>query len=605
MESASLARRPLFLVFVFLVAVVAYLPALRAGFVWDDDAYVTENRALRSWDGLRRIWLEPGATTQYYPLVHTSFWIEYRLWKLRPFGFHLVNVLLHAASAALLASLLARLGVPGAPFAALLFALHPVHVESVAWITERKNVLSGLFYILAARSWFLHAPPGGAPGERSRRDFVLAFVFFVLALLAKTVTATLPIAILAVLWWKKGRIGWSDARPLVPFLAAGLLLASWTAHVEKTYLGAQGEAWDLSFIQRVLLAGRALVFYVSKLAWPAELTFIYPRWDLDPGSVAHLLYPIAVLGAFVALFAARRKIGRGPFAVFLFFAITLFPALGFVSVYPFRFSFVADHFQYLASIGPLALFAAGCDRAVRARGEAGRRVAPFLAWLLLFVFGALAWRQAGVYRDAETLWRDTIRKNDGAWMAHVNLGHLLSARGATDEAIVEYEAALRIRPDYDKAHNNLGLALAARGRKEEAIGHYREAIRANPQSTSARGNLGLALLETGRVDEAIACFAEALAIRPRAPELHTNLGVALMRAGRLEEAAKELREAVRLAPDDAGNHYRLGLLLVQLGKAEDAAGEFRETLRIDPNHAEARRALRARAAAYGMETEGR
>ncbi|MBU0640698.1 MAG: hypothetical protein KKB50_17685 [Planctomycetes bacterium] len=262
------ADRNLLLGVVLVAATLAaYVPAMRGGFIWDDDYYVSDNQTLRTTDGLRRIWLEPGAVPQYYPLVHTTYWVEYRLWQDWAPGYHAVNVVLHALSALLVATALRRLQVPGAWFAALLFALHPVHVESVAWITERKNVLSGLFYLLAVLAYCRFANLDSNPARPGRcwGCYTLALALFLCALLSKTVTASLPAALLLLIWWKRGRIGGRDIAPLVPFFALGIALGLVTVWMEKHHVGAQGELWHLALAERLLVAGRAAWFYAGKL----------------------------------------------------------------------------------------------------------------------------------------------------------------------------------------------------------------------------------------------------------------------------------------------------------------------------------------------------
>jgi hypothetical protein len=262
-----------------VLVLLAYTPALDAGFVWDDDDYVTANVTLRSVTGLARIWVEPGAVPQYYPMAFTSLWLDYRLWGMRPFGYHLVNVLLHGLNAVLLWRLLVMLAVPGAWLAAAVFAVHPVHVESVAWVTERKNVLSGAFYLGAFLAYLRFAPPGGrGAGPVAWRAYAAALALFVLAMLSKTVTCTLPAALLIVLWWKRPRLAARDVLPLLPFFALGLGLSLVTIWMEKHHVGAQGADWALSAVDRCLIAARALWFYLGKLVWPAPLVFNYPRW---------------------------------------------------------------------------------------------------------------------------------------------------------------------------------------------------------------------------------------------------------------------------------------------------------------------------------------
>src|SRR5437870_3711674 len=368
-----------------LLVVATYLPALRAGFIWDDDAYVTANATLRSFDGLRRIWLEPGAVPQYYPLTFTSLWLDYHLWGLHPLGYHLVNVLLHAANAILVWLVGRRLALPGAWFAAAVFAVHPVHVESVAWVTERKNVLSGALYLAAFLAYLRAA--GGARGA-----YGLALGLFVGALLAKTVTCTLPVVLLLVLWWRNGRV---DVAPLLPFFVLGAAAGFVTAWTEGHHVGATGELWRLSLPDRCLIAGRALWFYAAKLAWPHPLAFIYARWHVDAAVWWQYLFPLAAAATVAALHLARGRIGSGPLVAALCYVATLAPAPGFVNVYPMRYSFVADHFHYLASLPPIALAAAGATRLPRPQ---------VIGAGVLLALGTLAWRQALVYRDAETIW---------------------------------------------------------------------------------------------------------------------------------------------------------------------------------------------------------
>jgi len=538
------------------MTVVAYLPALRGDFIWDDDRYVSENPTLTSPGGLLRIWFKPGATPQYYPLVFTTFWIEYRLWGLNTLGYHLVNVALHAASAVLLWRLLRRLGIPGAFLAACIFAVHPVHVESVAWITERKNVLSGFFYLAALRTYLMYCGFAGErtdavsapiqnPASGSRNLYVLTLLLFLCALLSKTVTCSLPAAIVLLVWWKRGAIRTGDVRPLLPMFALGLIAGLFTSWLEKTHVGAEGADWDFTVVERCLIAGRAVWFYLGKLLWPDPLIFIYPRWHIDAAKWAQYLYPAAALILLVFLYAARRRIGRAPLVVALFFGGTLLPALGFVNVFPMRFSFVADHFQYLASIGPIALFA----------GLFGRRPPMPLRAIPVVIVAALVvltFRQARHYRSGDAIYLDTLAKNPGAWMARNNLALLMVSRGEYREAADHLEKALADFPDYAYAHNNLAMILlkidSGADAASKAIGHLREAIRLDPGYADAHGNLGIVLARQGQRDEALACFREAAKRSPDNFKAHYNLGYLLLQSGRAEEALPILRHARRIDP---------------------------------------------------------
>ena len=331
---------------------LAYQPVWHGGLLWDDYPGHVTAPDLRSWDGLSRIWFEGGATQQYYPLLHSAFWLQHKLWGDATLGYHLVNILLHATAALLVALVLRRLHVPGAYLAAAIFALHPVHVESVAWITEQKNTLSGVFY-LAAMLVYLRFDQ-----TRKKSIYGCALGLFLLALLSKTVSATLPGALLVILWWQRGRLSWrKDVLPLLPFFVLGVLGGLLTAWVERTVIRAEGAAFEFTIVERFLIAGRAICFYLGKLFWPVNLTFIYPRWQVSQAIAWQYLFPAGALLLAAALWPVRRR-WRAPLAALLFFIGTLFPALGFLNVFPFRYSLVADHFQYLASLGVITLVAA-------------------------------------------------------------------------------------------------------------------------------------------------------------------------------------------------------------------------------------------------------
>jgi hypothetical protein len=391
---------PAWLLLILLPALtlLAYLPVWHAGYIWDDDFYVRNNWTLHDLNGLKHIWFDTEATPQYYPLVHTTFWLEYHAWKLDPAGYHIVNVVLHALGAILFWRVLKLLALPGAWLAAALFALHPVNVESVAWITERKNVLSLVFFCAAAWA-YLRFTAESQSQNRRRAWWCAALLLFVCALLNKTVACSLPPVLLLERWWKKNRLETGDVLPLVPFFIIGLGMGLHTAWLEKHHVGASGAEWSFSLAERCLIAGRALWFYAGKLVWPAPLTFIYPRWQLDAGVWWQWLFPAAALAVVTALWLARKRIGRGPLAAFLFFAITLFPALGFVDVYPFRYSFVADHFQYLACLGPLALAAAGIELGLARMTKQTAVPRTIIIVALLASLGTLTWHQCGMYAD--------------------------------------------------------------------------------------------------------------------------------------------------------------------------------------------------------------
>jgi Tfp pilus assembly protein PilF len=592
------------------LTLLVYAPALEAGFVWDDDANVTRNLPLRSLAGLRALWLEPGATTQYYPLVYTSFWIEHALVGFEPLLYHLDNVLLHAGVAVLLWRLLVLMGLPGAWLAAAVFALHPVHVESVAWVTERKNVLSGFFYLASALVYlrwasdaFRGSMPTPTPTQR-RAAYAAALGLFLAALLSKSPTASLPAALGLVIWWKKGRLTRADWLPLVPFALIAVPIGVVTTLLEKnvgTYLGLD---WQPSLIERALLAGRALVFYASKLLWPSQLTFVYPRWDIDAGQLLAWVFPLVAAGVGLGAFIARERLGRGPATALFFFAGTLLPVLGLVEIYFFRFSFVADHWQYLASIGLIVGLVCGAAGGLRGRGR-GPAVA---AAALLCVLGALTWQQARIYVDSETLWRDSLSKNPRSAMVHYNLAHELAASGRTREASDHYRRVIELDPSSPNAYNNLAMLRVAEGRDREALELLREATHQAPDYARGRWNLGLFLARRGQLDAALPHFDHALrqpilleADIARVAGSHLQLARLLAGHGRLGSARQHTLRALRTEPDSLPGWLQLGRLSLREQDFAAAAEAFERALVLAPDHAPARAGLRSARALGGRQ----
>ena len=558
----------------FGLLLFVYLPALQGGFLWDDDAHITRP-TLQSFSGLWSIWFKPGATQQYYPLLHTAFWVEHGLWGVAVVGYHLINLLLHAGAAFLLVAVLRKLAVPGAWLAAFVFALHPVQVETVAWISEQKNTLSTVFYLASALIYLRFDQ------SRQKRHYLIALALFLMALASKTVTATLPAALLLVFWWQRGlkKMDWKrDVVPLLPWLALGALAGLVTAHIEHSVIGAAGKDYALTLGEKTLLAGRVICFYAGKLLWPAGLIFIYPHWDVDLHARWQYWFPAAVvlLAAALGFLALKR---RGPLAGFLFFIGTLVPVLGFLNVYPFRFSYVADHFQYVACLGIIVPVAAGLALA-----------GPKLSWIghaVVFVLAFLTWNQTGFYRNAEALYRETLARNPESWMARSNLGSvLMQVPGHANEAMVDLENALLQNPDLPEAHNNLGLLLSnSPGGMTNAIAEFHEALKLRPNYAEAHNNLGSILAEDPhRLGEAVAEYQEALRISPDYAEAHNNLGSAFSNMQRPVEAMDEFDEALRLNPNLAEAHANLGVALLKIpGRIQEGVFHLQAALRLRPD----------------------
>lgn len=531
------------------VTFAAYWPAMFGQYLWDDDAHVTKS-GLRTLAGLHDIWFKLGATQQYYPLLHSAFWLEAQLWGDYTVGYHATNVVLHVVAACLVVTLCQRLEIRGAWLAGAIFALHPVNVESVAWISEQKNTLSLVFYLLAALAYLRF------DGERKPRDYAIASALFACALLTKTVTASLPAALLVVFWWKRGSLQWKrDVLPLVPWFAVAAASGLFTAWVEHHLIGAEGTEYNLDALQRVLLAGRVIWFYFGKLLWPADLIFTYPHWAVD----AHVAWQYAFDVGLIALagwFWTIRSRTRAPLAAMLFFCGSLFPVLGFIDIYPFRYSYVADHFVYLAGLGVIVPVAAVLDTL---REWLAGEAAPFVAHAALApVVGALialTHAQSANYSDPKTLYKMTIERNPDDWMAHQNLG-IIYARGDLHraESITQFEDVIRLKPEHNRAHYNLALQLFISGRGPEAIEQFRKAIQYAPNNMLIVGNslefIGMTYTTMpGRLPDAIAVLDSAVALRPSDGESRHALGVALQKAGRAAEAKVQLDSALKLRPD--------------------------------------------------------
>lgn len=528
---------------IVFATLAAYWPVFSAGFIWDDDAYVAENPLLTAPDGLSRIWFSAHSQSQYFPLVFTTLRLEYALWGLNAVGYHAVNVGLHIVNALLIWALLRRLALQGAWLAAAVFALHPMQVETVAWVTELKNTESTLFYLLALFAW-LHFCAG-----RGRWFYALALALFALALFAKTTACTLPAALLLALWLKDEPVNRRRVFQTLPFLlfgiGMGLLSVWWEGHLgnylpKYHLLGGPAD--------RLLIATHALWFYAGKIFWPAELTFSYPRWDINVGDWRQYVWLADCLAVAAALWFGRRKLGRGPAAAVVFFAAALSPMLGFIPLYTFYFSYVADHYQYLACLGLITL-GLGLAAQFFETCQTDRRLQATFAALLLLILGSLTRQQCHIYQNPESLWNDTLKKNPRSWMALTNLGRLLAQQGKIAEAEAHYQAALAINPDEETVHYDYGNLLARAGRLADAEAQYRQALLLAPEKAETHNNLGFVLNRQRRMDEAIAEYERAIFYKPDYADAYFNLGSALSVEHKMDAAIAAYQRALRLKPD--------------------------------------------------------
>jgi tetratricopeptide (TPR) repeat protein len=547
---------------------LAYQPVWHAGFVWDDDELLTNNPVVKSANGLYRAWFT-ASTFDYYPMTFTLWRLEWRLWANNPLGYHLVNVLLHAFSAMLLWRVLLRLEIPGALLAAALFALHPVNVESVAWISEGKNTLCMFFYVGALLCWLKFEDNG------RRRWYGMALAAFALALFSKTAVAPLPVVLLGIASWRRGRVEWKDVRRVVPFLvlAAAVCWVTVWFHYHRA-MGSEVVRTD-GFWSRLAGAGWAVWFYLYKAVLPLKLAFVYPRWQIDARNALTYIPLVSLAAAFVLCRRCWRDWGRTVFFGLAYFVAMLLPILGFLNIYYMRFSLVADHWQYFAMIGPIAV-AAGIVRR------------PVLAVALVLALGVLTWKQCGIYANSETLWRATLARNPGSTIARNNLSRALLDKGRVDDAMQLCQTVLATHPNDVTAQFNLGDGLRQKGRLDEAIAHFQKALELQPAMPGISYSIGEAYLKQGRMDAAIRSFQRAIELQPDYPAAFCNLGYTLLQEGRRAEALAAYNKALELDPRYALAHNDLGNILLQMGRTDQAMNHFRQAAEILPDFAEAR-----------------
>ena len=562
-----------------LLVVVCYLPAmLWGGFVWDDNLYIKVD-PVRDVSGLWQIWFSPSSIDgegHYWPLVYTTFWLEHKLWGFDPTGYHIVNVMLHLVNTLLVWHLVRRLAVPGAWMVAAVFAVHPLHVESVAWVIERKDVLSGLFYLAAALGWmrFVEQP-------HSRR-YALPLVLYAAGLLSKSIVVTLPVALLIWHWWKQGRVTSTDLLRLVPFCVVGLVITIGDLSFSRSVVPV---SFDYSLAERALIAARALWFYTGKLLWPTSLAVIYPRWDIYVADPLAWGYLIAAVALAVVLWHFRSQLGRGPLAGALFFVVTLSPVLGFVDYGYMKYAFVADRYQYLAGIGVMAVVIGAAAYGVGRLSSLWQRGVLGVAAVVLVVLGMLTWRQASIYRDEETFNRHVIALNPQARNAYRHLGNALYKQKRYEEALDAFRVAVAQRPNYAKVHVGLGSVLNKLGRFEEAETHLHRAIALDPKAKHSHLRLGNALYEQGRYAEAVDTYRVATEQHPDDAVAHSNLGMALNKLKRYKEAETHLRRAIALDSKTKHGHRHLGNALYEQGRYAEAVDAYFVSIEQSPDDA--------------------
>lgn len=591
-------RTWLFALPLLVITLIVYLPVWHAGLIWDDGTFVLNNPLIRAADGPYQFWFSTQPVS-YYPVTSTMFWLEWRLWGNAPFGYHLVNVLLHSLNAVLLFRAFRWLNVPGAWLAAALFAVHPVNVESVAWISERKNTLAMFFCLLSvlcylrfyavprtARSPLGHVTDGQAPAVHHRHWYWLSLGAFLLALLSKTGAAPLPFLLFGLAWWQNGQVQRRDIARSVPFFFASVVVGSISHWFEVHRAIGSDFVPAESFWIRLAGAGWAAWFYLYQAVVPIDLRPIYPRWSIDAGQWYSWL-PLLLLGlGALSCWRYRATLGKGVALSLGYFLVMLLPVLGFLDINFMRYSRVADRWQYFAIIGPLALGAAAMFP-VRGLADQRRFWATAFGGAVLCVLGALSYRQCRIYADPLTFWQAAVAGNPDSSVAHNNLGTVLMERGRLDEAKAHFQRVVEMDPDHAMAHYNLGGVLRRQRQVDEALAQFQRAVDMAPRNAQAQLNLGELQADRGQVDEAIVHFQRALEIKPNDAETHNALGLALLRKGQIDLALSHLQSALELSPDFAEAHRNLARALNQKGLADAAIAHLERAIELQPEQPEA------------------
>ena len=576
---------------IVLAGLWVYSPAYHGDWLWDDDQLLTQNLSVQhrvspdpsvppnSLQSLAKLWFNPDGA-DYFPLSYTALWAQWPFFGLRSTGYHVTTILLHIAGSLLLWALLAKMRIPGAWLSGLVFAIHPVCVESVAWVSETKNTLSLPLFLISAICWV--GQDDEADTAKRQRLYGISIVFFLLAMFAKTSIVAFPVVTLLYAWWKRGTVTMRDLIVAAPLFVVSIVLGlvtmsyQWGRAIgqEKIIVG------DLlsvgGFLSRTAIAGMAILHYLASIVWPVNLLPIYPRWEVDPPKAwMFLAWPLIIGGAWW-MWKNRDAVslphwGRHALFAFGFFLLMVAPVLGFVTISYMRITWVADHFIYLPMISIIALLCAGV---IRLFGQAQEESKPtFLAGgaLLLAALTLLSFRDAVNWMDEDHMWEHTLKHNFDAWQAHNRLGAKKFARGDVDGAHFHFQNSTRLRPDLGETHNNLGTTLSARA---NILGQRGDQAGANREMAAA-----------------IEQFGEACRVTPHVPAIKVNLANALAAAGRFGEAGDNYRDLLEREPNNPALINNYGVTLYKMGKKEEAIVQFRRALEIAPNLKDARESL--------------
>ena len=558
----------------FALAVVPYLPAINGEYLWDDDSWLVNNTAVHAWNGLGRIWDPRMQTLHYYPMTFTVLWAEHKLWGLNSIGYHSVNLFTHGMGAVLLYLCLRRLKLRAAWLGAALWAVHPVQAESVAWVAEIKNTLSGMFFFLAAWAYLrfelVEERERGEGRDVPRWGFYgIALGAFVLALLSKTVTVVLPAVMLIVLWGKRGKVSMRSVLYTLPLFAVGLAIAMFTAHQERTVI-QMGGADDFAFsgLQRVIISGKDVWFYVRTLIFPYPLMAVYPRWNYSAGDLLNYVPTAGCVGFGAVLFAMRGRITRWPVAGLAMFVVMALPALGFVNFFTMKYTFVADHYQYLACAALLVPAAEAAARWLSRKALVAAGAAAIVVLVSLTLFYSSLWS------SNMKMWTWNVEKNPNAYIAENNLGSNYMSMGNPREGAAHILRALQLAPDDDTVLLSAGRVALMEGRPDTAIAIFERALALRPGLGFAYVLLGDTYYKMHQVDKALEIYRRGTAMSHDEPLLYMRYAHALRDVGRAEEAKNAYETAIGLMPENPIIREEYANLLLDVNRPAEAIQQY-------------------------------
>lgn len=586
--------RPWFVAAMLILLVFfAYSAAVNGPWIWDDSSWLTENPAVQHHD-LSWIWRGYRSASQYYPLTVSTYWFEYRLWGFWLPGYRIVNILLHATSAFLLWKLLTRLKIPGATLAAFIWAIHPIQVETVVWITERKNTLSGVFFFTALLTWMEVVNPQ-ATRQRKKWMYLATICLYLAALLSKTSTFFLPVAMIGVAWIQTGKLQARHIARTVPFFVIGFLMGLFTMHSEHLLSFGQDvtSAWNQTPAQRIILAGKCFWFYIWKLLWPAELAQIYPQWGLDPSNPIEYLWTAAALALFIILgiYSWRRRDSKCLIAIFIYLA-GIFPVIGFMKYYTQIYTYVADHYNYLPGAALIACFAAlltcGWNR-IAQKLAIKPMITAAAATALILVLCVRSLSQSMVYRDFITLWQDTLRINPRAWAAMANIAYYYDVNlNQPLEALPWYDKANAVSPQ-SSTYFYLGNTYEKLGRIDDAVASYRKAIAIDPTYLIHYQALSRILIARNEHEDNLKLIRQAVDYNPEHIEFWLQIAVYKRLQNRLIEAAHHCHYILDLNPGYTPAIFELGLVYANQNNNPRALKALAAAVEMEPESFEYRR----------------